>query len=122
MSVAIVGGGISGLSCARRLAELGVKEVVVFDTGKRAVGGRSSSRALGEVIVDHVCQCFTAQSDRFKSIVDEWQKAGVVRPWGLGICGTLKSGEFRADQEVRYIGVQGMASLPAYLAQGLDVR
>ena len=123
-SVAIIGGGISGLSCARRLNELGWKDVVVFDTGKRAVGGRSSSRTInnGSVIVDHVCQCFTAHSDRFKAIVDAWLQAGAVRAWGLGKCGTLKGGEFRPDQVPRYVGVHGMATLPAYLAQGLDVR
>ena len=42
-SVAVIGGGISGLSCAVRLAELGYSPTV-FDTGRKAVGGRCSSR------------------------------------------------------------------------------
>ena len=33
ISVAVIGGGISGLVCANRLAQLGIKETTVFDTG-----------------------------------------------------------------------------------------
>jgi 2-polyprenyl-6-methoxyphenol hydroxylase-like FAD-dependent oxidoreductase len=72
-SVAIIGGGMAGLMCAVKLRQLGVRawphalctrhhaehdngltgctwdcsqmeRVVVFDTGKNAVGGRMSSR------------------------------------------------------------------------------
>ena len=32
--VAVIGGGISGLTCAVRLNQLGIKDVTVFDTGK----------------------------------------------------------------------------------------
>ena len=57
--VAIIGGGISGLSCARRLQVLGI-ESVVFDTGKKNTGGRCSSRNLqvdGQTyITDHSSQ------------------------------------------------------------------
>eukprot|EP00961_Rhodomonas_salina_P091122 1226531-Rhodomonas_salina.1 len=43
--VAIIGGGIAGLVCANRLQQLGF-EPFVYDTGKKAVGGRVSSRVL----------------------------------------------------------------------------
>lgn len=33
-SVAIIGGGVSGLVCAIRLNQLGLSKVTVFDTGK----------------------------------------------------------------------------------------
>jgi cation diffusion facilitator CzcD-associated flavoprotein CzcO len=45
-SVAIVGGGISGLLVATRLRQLGITNTVCFDTGKHAVGGRASTRTL----------------------------------------------------------------------------
>ena len=32
-SVAIIGGGISGLVCAGRLKQLGINNVTVYDTG-----------------------------------------------------------------------------------------
>eukprot|EP00438_Fugacium_kawagutii_P026496 Skav202807 [mRNA] locus=scaffold326:975371:978207:+ [translate_table: standard] len=42
-SVAIIGGGVAGLACAKRLRSHGVN-ATVFDTGKREPGGRASSR------------------------------------------------------------------------------
>ena len=79
LSVAIIGGGISGLSCARRLTDLGVP-CTVFDTGKRAVGGRSSSRRFKDgVVVDHACQCFTVESETFRGEVERWLQEGVVK-------------------------------------------
>jgi heterodisulfide reductase subunit A-like polyferredoxin len=44
-SVAIIGGGISGLVCASRLSDKGI-HATVFDTGKNAVGGRLATRYL----------------------------------------------------------------------------
>jgi len=41
MRVGVIGGGVSGLAAARGLNEAGF-QAVVFDTGKRAVGGRSA--------------------------------------------------------------------------------
>ena len=63
-SVAVVGGGISGLCCALRLQELGIR-ATVFDTGNHAAGGRCSSRAAvaqhgdGGYHFDHSAQFFT---------------------------------------------------------------
>ena len=83
ISVAVIGGGISGLVCANRLKQLGVSHVVCFDTGQRACGGRCSSRVLpvgnpnagGAVnnVVQHVCdhaaQYFTVTDARFERLV-----------------------------------------------------
>lgn len=44
--VAVVGAGISGLSCARRLGELGIDDVVVIEAKDR-VGGRLLDEPLG---------------------------------------------------------------------------
>ncbi len=33
-SVAVIGGGIAGLVCANRLAQCGINNVTVYDTGK----------------------------------------------------------------------------------------
>ena len=82
-SVAVIGGGISGLVCANRLKQLGVSRVVCFDTGKRACGGRCSSRVLHvgnsatggtaadavQHICDHAAQYFTVTDKRFERLV-----------------------------------------------------
>ena len=55
MKVGVIGGGLSGLSCASRLQELGVA-VTLYDTGKRGPGGRASSRLWRNAPVDHAAQ------------------------------------------------------------------
>jgi len=76
-SVAIIGGGISGLFCARRLDELGIRPVV-FDTGRRGPGGRASNRIFENgYTVDHACQFFTAQTPRFQQYVEKWLSGGI---------------------------------------------
>jgi renalase len=55
--VAIVGAGLSGLTCARQLATAGLF-VNVFDKGRRP-GGRMSTRGLDrDLSFDHGCQYF----------------------------------------------------------------
>jgi len=96
-SIGIIGGGISGLSCALRLRQLGFSSVVVYDTGARGVGGRASSRCLPwptsekdygkaktpspTVVVDHAAQFFLAEHPDFKDAVAQWHADGVVKPW-----------------------------------------
>ena len=46
-SVAIIGGGISGLACAQRLSN--TYQVTVYDTGRLRPGGRSSSRWIDDI-------------------------------------------------------------------------
>jgi predicted NAD/FAD-dependent oxidoreductase len=81
--VAIVGAGISGLSCAAELQAAGY-DVTLFDKG-RGPGGRMSSRRfstpLGEAIADHGAQYFTARDPAFVAQVQEWESAGIVAPW-----------------------------------------
>eukprot|EP01043_Picozoa_sp_COSAG02_P044171 COSAG02_NODE_3918_length_6048_cov_3.708186_1_plen_591_part_00 len=88
-SVGIIGGGVSGLMCATRLRELGLAPIV-FDTGKRNVGGRASSRRLGfkgvdgervSLTVDHAAQFFLSQRAPFASYVKRWAEAGLVARW-----------------------------------------
>ena len=45
VKVAVIGGGISGLACARRLQQLGT-EAVVFDTGKQHRGALQQGGGL----------------------------------------------------------------------------
>ena len=51
MKVLVVGAGISGCICARRLSDLG-HEVTVVEKG-RGVGGRMSTRRMNGARIDH---------------------------------------------------------------------
>jgi predicted NAD/FAD-dependent oxidoreductase len=120
--VAVIGGGISGLSCAARLRALGI-DATVFDTGKRAPGGRASSREIllpgaeHALAADHAVQFFTA-TGAFAEEVRAWEAAGVVRRWDSGV-GLLSEGaafEPFADGRDRWIGVNAMADVSRHLA------
>ncbi|RIV87518.1 NAD(P)/FAD-dependent oxidoreductase [Aurantiacibacter zhengii] len=83
MDIAIIGAGMAGLTCARRLTDSG-HTVEVFDKG-RGPGGRMSSRraeANGHTLrFDHGAQFFTAHDDRFRRQVEAWHADGMVAPW-----------------------------------------
>eukprot|EP00877_Chromochloris_zofingiensis_P000364 jgi/Chrzof1/10328/Cz04g38020.t1 len=80
--IAIVGGGITGLTCANLLAKYGYT-VTVFDQGKSNPGGRTATRVTSfqSLAFDHGCQFFKADTAEFRGLVDEWIGAGVVCEW-----------------------------------------
>jgi predicted NAD/FAD-dependent oxidoreductase len=123
--VAIVGGGVAGLSCARRLVDLG-RQVQIFDKG-RGPGGRASTRRTevdgGAVAFDHGAQYFTARTESFRQRVSEWSRAGVVQPW-TGRIGSLEHGELvpQVDGPDRFVGTPGMSALVRALGEGLELR
>ncbi len=83
MEFAIIGAGMSGLTCAQRLTAAG-HGVRLFDKG-RGPGGRMSARRAevdGETLhFDHGAQFFTAHDQRFLRQVEEWEADGVVARW-----------------------------------------
>lgn len=83
MQVAIIGAGMSGLSCAATLVRSG-HQVSLFDKG-RGPGGRMSTRRmatpLGEAHFDHGAQYFTVRDPAFMSQVARWSASGVASPW-----------------------------------------
>ncbi|KAF5828131.1 hypothetical protein DUNSADRAFT_18171 [Dunaliella salina] len=136
--VAIIGGGLSGLTCARELALLGIKSVV-FDTGKNSVGGRCATRTNKDkslpskstpslpdgIAFDHAAQFFTVSDPRFRALVDTWLVDGVVKPWE-GPVGFLGSGgQFKSLKEVSpnsptpYVATEGMRMLAVHMERQL---
>jgi renalase len=122
--VLVVGGGISGVACARELARAGV-EVQVVDRGRR-LGGRMAARTVDTVVGRHVVDTgasyFTVRDDGFAAVVEDWQRRGLVREWtdtfhlsdGEGLVGT-KVGP------VRWAGTEGLRALVEDLASDLVV-
>lgn len=126
-SVAIIGGGISGLVCSIRLNQLGFKKVTVFDTGKNAPGGRCSSRKIsikGQLhTFDHSSQYFTVSDKKFATIVSFLHTEEAIKIWN-GNIGKLKNGVFQGDTALTqaFIGVDGMQSISDCLASHCDVK
>lgn len=120
--VAIIGAGISGLICARRLVDHGML-VNVFEKS-RGVGGRMATRRTdGGLQFDHGAQYFTVRDDRFGQYVQAWVKGGFVAPWEGRIC-TLTRGniEWKENSSPRFVGVPGMSAICRHLAQDLSIQ
>lgn len=119
--VAIVGAGMSGLTCARALDAAGFA-VSVFDKS-RGPGGRMSTRRRDGRQYDHGAQYFTAKSPDFQAQVDVWKDAGVVDVWSARFA-TLRRGAVtpRATEHPRYVGAPRMSALTRYLSAGLDLK
>jgi predicted NAD/FAD-dependent oxidoreductase len=121
-TVAVVGAGISGLSCARTLADHG-RPVTVFEKS-RGVGGRMATRRSDNgVMFDHGAQYFTVRDERFQNCVDSWQHAGVVQRW-TGRIVSLHGLDTEQDKSstARFVGCPGMNAICRHLAENLDVR
>lgn len=96
--VAVIGGGLAGLSAASRLAALGVS-CTVFDMGTRNLGGRACSRVMQDqgVSFDHGAQFLRATTDAFEARLQSWVTAGIAAPW-QGVFGVLDPETFRVRE------------------------
>ena len=94
ISIAIVGGGITGATAAQMLAKHHTnpnnnKKLIlhVFDQGRRGVGGRTSSRTstisddTQQLKFDHGCQFFRGDTPQFQNILKHWIQQDYVREW-----------------------------------------
>jgi predicted NAD/FAD-dependent oxidoreductase len=122
-SVAIVGAGVAGLSCARELQTAGCT-VKAFDKG-RGPGGRLSTRRietlLGEARFDHGAQYFTARAPGFSRLVKDLAEAGFVAPWTGRLVSIAGGQESPMVDETRWVGTPGMNGLVRGLADGVDI-
>lgn len=120
--VAIVGAGLSGLSCARALLEAGVAPRL-FEKS-RSVAGRMSTRRGEGWQCDHGAQYFTARDPAFRAEVGRWLEAGVAQRWLPRLRAFGPGDAVRVPDESleRFVGVPGMTAPARRLAEGLSVE
>lgn len=123
--VAVVGGGISGIACARALHAAGL-DVVVLDRGRR-LGGRMAARTLrgsglpydGRV-VDVGASYLTAAHPDFLRVVEGWVEHGLARPWtDTFVVVDTEGNRAQAMGPMRYAAPGGLRSLVEDLAADL---
>lgn len=122
-NIAVIGAGVSGLSCAKALKSYGFN-VTVFEKS-RGAGGRAPTRWLDRdsspaVGIDHGTQYFHADSPEFRSLVLDAQHQGAVAPW-MGQVVNLGYGQVseHSTDSARWVGTPGMASFGKFLAQNI---
>ncbi|MEN9855878.1 MAG: hypothetical protein RLZZ157_1004 [Pseudomonadota bacterium] len=125
--LAIIGGGVAGLACARVVHGAG-HHVEVFDKG-RGPGGRLSTRRVDQeggkpaLRFDHGAQYLTAHDPAFCAEIARLEALGAVAPWtgwlvqiaGDGAQKPLGNGPF-------YVGTPSMNDVVRALAGGISVR
>jgi predicted NAD/FAD-dependent oxidoreductase len=111
--IAVIGAGIAGLACARRLVDAGLDPIVI-DKG-RAPGGRLATRVLtlaeGEIHIDHGAQYFTAREPGFQRQCVSWLASGIIEPWTAT----------QHAAEPRYVGRPGMSAIGKAMAGGIEI-
>lgn len=119
--IAIVGAGLAGLACARRLQLAGTR-VTVLDKS-RSAGGRMSTRRGEDWQCDHGAQYFTMRHPLFRAEVERWLKAGVAAPWQptLRVIGG-NDGHTEDPSLQRYVGVPRMTAPTRWLASDLNLQ
>jgi len=119
--VAVIGAGISGLSSARALHDLGF-DVSVFEKSRGAGGRTATRRADPGLSFDHGAQYFTARDPSFVRRIEAWIEQGIVAEW-TGRIVTIEGTIVRpkTDQPHRYVGVPSMTAIARHLAAGLRV-
>ena len=116
MTIAIIGAGMAGLSCAEALTERG-RAVRLFDKG-RGPGGRMSTRrvevaslegGVRTVAFDYGAQYVTARDPAFVARMERWEAAGVAARWP-------------AAGPDAWVGTPGMNAMVKAMATDHDVR
>ena len=115
-SIAIIGAGMAGLTCARYLATLGFRPTV-FEKS-RGLGGRLATRRVEEGLAfDHGAQYVTARSAAFRRALQTAREAGVAARWIPGRTDPPGPGE-----DEWFVGAPAMNALVQPLAEGIDLR
>lgn len=110
--VAVVGAGLAGLACAKRLQAQGV-DVMLFEKS-RGPSGRLSTRRTETTQYDHGAQYFTARDPVFLAQVQQWIEEKVVARWQPRLP--------VAEDEPWYVGTPGMSAIGRHHASGLDLK
>lgn len=120
-SIAIVGAGLAGLSCANALQAAG-HSVVLFEKS-RGPAGRMSTRRTDDWQCDFGAQYFVARDPAFCAEVERWTEARVAQPWQPRL-GSFDGRVWTPSSTalVRHVGVPSMTAPAHWLAQGLQVH
>lgn len=120
--IAVIGGGIAGLTCARELQNAGL-QVVLYDKG-RVPGGRLVTRRVDGIAFepdwhyagDYGAQYFTIRDPGFRSRIEDATRVGAIGEW------RPRWPDDTRERTPMYVATPGMSALGRVFASGLDVR
>jgi len=117
--IAVIGGGMAGVTCARTLLQAGHRVTLIEKS--RGFGGRMSTRRTEFGGFDHGAQYFTVRDARFEQVL-RLTATTVVRPWSASTVRVLDEfGHVLASAppptEPHFVATPGMNALVALWAQ-----
>ncbi|MEL6815684.1 MAG: FAD-dependent oxidoreductase [Cyanobacteria bacterium J06598_3] len=134
--VAVIGAGLSGLSCAQELSAAGL-QVCILDKS-RGLGGRMATRRVtpgGErsqaeqpqapqIRVDHGLRYWQPRSQSLKSLTAELLSAGVIHPWPVSAYEILQREVLTPIEltEPLYGAAMGMSAIARHLSAGFTLE
>ncbi len=120
--VLVVGAGVAGLQCARRLQQAG-RAVLVLDQA-RAVGGRCATRRFEGQPVDFGPFFIHGHQPEFLDALAQVEGVSVVPGWPRRVEGRGMpcQPDAYAPYERRVTLAEGLRRFPEHLAQGLELR
>jgi renalase len=113
-SAAVIGAGLAGISCARRLSAAGWQLRLI--ECQRAPGGRIATRRFEAAAFDHGAQYLTVRDPSLRAVIEAAHAAGAALCWQPRWPG--------GDQERGdlWVGAPAMSALPRFLSQDLDIE
>ncbi|MBD0334966.1 MAG: FAD-dependent oxidoreductase [Cyanobacteria bacterium Co-bin13] len=121
LDVAVVGAGMAGLLCTRRLQQAGYRVRVLEKS--RGLGGRVATRRVNDQPVDHGCRFITPTTPLMDQLVQQLKLQRLVRPWHPACYAVAADGQLiPTAPEERWVAPQGMTTIAKYLAENLDIR
>lgn len=122
VDVAILGAGLAAGAAVEPLQEAGLSFAVLDKS--RGVGGRTATRRIDGIPVDHGAQFFTVRSAEFGKTVRRWISAGTCFEWCSGFH-VFEGGKLDSPRgnEVhsRYTCAEGMTALAKDCFRFVDV-
>ena len=120
MHIAVVGGGMAGVVCARTLLQAGHQVTLIEKS--RGFGGRMATRRTEFGGFDHGAQYFTVRDKRFAQVLLTAQEQ--VRAWSVSTVRVLDElGRVLASapppSEPHFVAMPGMSGLVSHWAQPL---
>ena len=104
--VIIIGAGLSGSFIARKINRSGFKTLLIEKS--TTIGGRFSTKLVGEGIADYGCQYLSPKSIDLSSLIEELENKYIVKKTKIN------------DSNNTYVAPYGMNKIPQYLSLGIN--
>ena len=120
--VTVVGAGLAGLVCARRLQQAGLTVTVLEKS--RGLGGRMATRRIDGSPLDHGARYVQPQSEPLQALTQHWLDQQLLTPWQPHTYRLDRTGQLQSDNSIHpcYVAPEGMSALGKALATGLTLH